>query len=46
LIISGSVIFRLRYVSDIICRENQNTRFMLNKDLFENDNIIRHMRIA
>jgi hypothetical protein len=46
LIISGSVLFRMRNVSDVSCTENQNTHFVLNKVLSENDNIIRHMRIA
>ena len=46
LIISCSFLFKMMYVSDTSCRENQNTHFMLNKVLFDNDNIIRHVRIV
>jgi hypothetical protein len=34
LLTSGSVLRRMRNVSDISCRENQNTHLMLNKFFF------------
>jgi len=36
MIISRSILRRMRYISDTSCRENQNTYFMFNNFLPEN----------
>jgi len=42
LIICSSVIIRMRYISDISCRETQNTRFTLNTPFLDNRTDLRN----